>query len=1367
MRTRALTWALARLLIVLPIWLIGLVLLLLGLALSPWGTGVLLEQGAKHGLYELGAVEGAPLDRLVLHDLRLKAGPARIALTRFELAWSEECVLQGRLCLDRLAVEGADIRLAEADAEPEAEPEEGAGTALEEIRLPLPVELRELSLVDVNLQLADGTQLTWVSFTTGVRAEQSTLTLLPTRLAGARLTLPLSAGTRLALSEAEHEGARPSAVAIDAAIAVRSRLPAQAAAELEGLANLPLDEQPRRELPDVTLPMAVEVPELTIEDFAIAGSVEYGVEELLLRLTARGQEVEIDTLAVATPDADAELMARLSLRDDYPLEARLAADLFLPERMPALQGERIELVLAGSLADLEVDLATRGPVEAHLVARLDALDPTLPFTASLESDALQWPLPGAEVTPVDETQEAPPQSDAPAEGGEEAVDKGEEASEASAEPWQVEDLAVHLEGSLVDYRTRVSLNAQGPDLPPTDLLVSGSGDLEHFRWSPLSVNHQGAVLVSRGQAAWRDGLDVEATLSLDNLDPGRFVEGFDGRLGGGAELAFVQDDAGWRLEVPALDIQGVLDDRPLSLEAVLAGDSEMRWDVETLDFRQGANRLSLAGRVSRQALDLAGDLDMPALESLYPDLGGNLAGRFTTAGSLEAPELDLTLTGRSLAFADNTVASLDLTAQVAGLEDPDLALALEVGRVEAGEQRLDRLTLDLDGRLSEHRLRLAAQGGDDLPLSRLVLALEGGLDSARERYRGALSPLEVDSEFGDIRLAETLTFDADLPAGSARVSPFCLTRRQGGEVCLTEPLEASAQAGRAVLAIRDLPMDLADAAMPPGWRISGENTGSIEAGWSAGGARWQLVADLDSRAEVTGEDAYGRPWSVPGTRLGLEVTASEARAELDLVLGLADSGEVRLALAVDEPLTVGALDGQLRIDDLRLGPYRPLATGLEALEGGLDGDIRITGNRETPRLDGRLALSGLKAGGLDLPLEVRDGELVLELIGDRADIDGFLAADEGRLQIGGNARWSGGGSWQAAVDLRAVDDPLLAVLPEFGRLRLAPDLRIRATPERLRVRGTVDIPWARLEVGEVPSSAEAPSPDEVIITEEQDQRAAEAEAEAERKAAAQRAGAGEDETGETTAEAMARAGMATDILITLSLGPDMQLEAYGLTSKLSGNLEVRQQNGPVQLFGDVSLDDGRFKAFGQDLVIREGILFFSGPPGQPLLDFEAIRNPAATQDEVIAGLRVSGSADSPSLEIFSEPAMDEASALSYLLRGRAPDSSGGADGALTSALIGITLGQTGGAVGAIGEAFGIDDLSLDTAGAGEESQVVVSGNLTDRLSIGYGVGVFSPIAEITLRYQLWRNLYLEAVSGASQAVDLVYSFSLPGDPPSP
>lgn len=68
--------------------------------------------------------------------------------------------------------------------------------------------------------------------------------------------------------------------------------------------------------------------------------------------------------------------------------------------------------------------------------------------------------------------------------------------------------------------------------------------------------------------------------------------------------------------------------------------------------------------------------------------------------------------------------------------------------------------------------------------------------------------------------------------------------------------------------------------------------------------------------------------------------------------------------------------------------------------------------------------------------------------------------------------------------------------------------------------------------------------------------------------------------------------------------------------------------------------------------MRKGELLFSGPPDQPLLNIEAIRNPDATEDDVIAGVRVTGSADQPKAEIFSDPAMSQQEALSYRCAGR-------------------------------------------------------------------------------------------------------------------
>lgn len=142
-------------------------------------------------------------------------------------------------------------------------------------------------------------------------------------------------------------------------------------------------------------------------------------------------------------------------------------------------------------------MQARGPVDAQLTAELDALDPTLPFTASLTSELLQWPLPRR---------------------GDDSIAPEEQT--APAVPDLAEDLALRLEGSLLAYRAALSLRVEGPEVPLTRVALSGSGDFEHFTWTPLSLSLGRASVVSRGRASWAEGLDVEAVLRLDNLDPG-------------------------------------------------------------------------------------------------------------------------------------------------------------------------------------------------------------------------------------------------------------------------------------------------------------------------------------------------------------------------------------------------------------------------------------------------------------------------------------------------------------------------------------------------------------------------------------------------------------------------------------------------------------------------------------------------------------------------------------------------------------------------------------------------------------------------------------------------------------------------------
>ncbi|MED5458498.1 MAG: translocation/assembly module TamB, partial [Pseudomonadota bacterium] len=379
-RTWLAFWSLLRLIIVLPLWLFGLIALVAGVALSPWGTGQLFSQGEQRGFFTYEQQEGALLDSFRLQGFQMAVGGTQITLEDFELAWAEDCLLSGQLCLDTLRVEGADIRLAESSATEEPPQESNAPFS---IYLPFPIELRDIALNNVQLTLADGTQVGWEAFATSITAEQQQVTIAPTTLEELSLYLPPSPGVLLT----QKIDTSLNAAGIDGAIQLAQ--PAKPAADNEAIA---LSERERLTLPEIQLPINVELASLLVTDVTISGAAEYQVERLLVEARAEGSDITLSTLELATPDADATLSANVTLSGDYPLDAAVRAELWLPELFPALSGEQVSLNLSGSLADLTANLNATGPVNASLTAQVDALAPTLPFEAQLESDRLQWPL---------------------------------------------------------------------------------------------------------------------------------------------------------------------------------------------------------------------------------------------------------------------------------------------------------------------------------------------------------------------------------------------------------------------------------------------------------------------------------------------------------------------------------------------------------------------------------------------------------------------------------------------------------------------------------------------------------------------------------------------------------------------------------------------------------------------------------------------------------------------------------------------------------------------------------------------------------------------------------------------------------------
>ena len=92
-------------------------------------------------------------------------------------------------------------------------------------------------------------------------------------------------------------------------------------------------------------------------------------------------------------------------------------------------------------------------------------------------------------------------------------------------------------------------------------------------------------------------------------------------------------------------------------------------------------------------------------------------------------------------------------------------------------------------------------------------------------------------------------------------------------------------------------------------------------------------------------------------------------------------------------------------------------------------------------------------------------------------------------------------------------------------------------------------------------------------------------------------------------------------------------------------------------------------------------------------------------------------------------------------------------------LVGSSLGQGKDVISFLGDTLGVKDFAIDTRGQGNDTRVEVSGYVLPGVQIRYGIGLFSALSEVVVRYEIIPKLYIELATGVDSAVDLYYKFS--------
>jgi translocation and assembly module TamB len=427
----------------------------------------------------------------------------------------------------------------------------------------------------------------------------------------------------------------------------------------------------------------------------------------------------------------------------------------------------------------------------------------------------------------------------------------------------------------------------------------------------------------------------------------------------------------------------------------------------------------------------------------------------------------------------------------------------------------------------------------------------------------------------------------------------------------------------------------------------------------------------------------------------------------------AKMGELTLLAQLDPRPADKPLSGEFRLSGLDLALARPFVPMVEQLSGQLNGNGTLSGTLLAPQVNGRVQLSNGEISGGDLPTQIEDLQLQALIAGERLQLSGdWRSGEKGQGSLSGELAWSTG----LAGELRVRGSSLPVTVEPYADLEVEPDLRLRIADEQLSVAGKLLIPSGKIVIRELPPSTVKVSEDARIIGRES----------AERRPTA----------------------IAMDI--DVEVGQErLSFTGFGLKADLAGRVHIGDD---LDTRGELNLNNGRFRAYGQRLTIRRARLLFAGPIDQPYLDVEAIRR----VDGVTAGLRLSGNAEQPKSEVFSEPAMSQEQALSYLVLGRPLGQSSGESNLLAQAALSMGLAGSSSLTGNVATRLGIQDFQLDTEGSGTSTSVVASGNLSERLSLRYGVGVFEPANTVALRYELSKRLYLEAASGLASSLDIFY-----------
>ncbi len=815
------------------------------------------------------------------------------------------------------------------------------------------------------------------------------------------------------------------------------------------------------------------------------------------------------------------------------------------------------------------------------------------------------------------------------------------------------------------------------------------------------------IIHSRGSLHWSPGLKGNLQFDAQGIDTAGFFSDWPGSISFTATaLGGIDQEALW-LDTNLSELTGTLHGQPLKARGNVRYANNIL-AIESLNITSGLNTLSTEGKISQQ-LDLIYSLHAPQLDTSWPAFSGELSANGSLGGKLSDPTITAEITGSGLVYeqhkADQLQASLVWQQQQA--RGKLLVNGFSLPGIN-GRQ----LLAQVNGTPLRHDLQLSLQS------SELQLEIVGQGNWQAPQWQGQLALLQIDQhKAGRWMNSQPVVLKAS--ADSFKLEHSCF-QQQESRLCTG--LQWQNAIARIEARLEKLPLKNLLQYHAPQADIDGLVHGTVSLNGPLDALQGTAMIELPSgQVSLDTDDAL--PLALKDGIMNLTLTPGGNRAKLQLIAGQADINAQIKTGPFTSSLPV-VLDGSIQAQIPELSQLTPLMQGLTDVQGTLQLQASLTGTTQKPVVKGLLEVKQASASIPQLGLRLENTWLTAKNRGfDSIDIKAETRSGDGTLAVDGSLILAQTEGWPMQFKVTGQNVQLVR-LPE-AQVIASPDLNVKIHQQQINVDGTVSIPQAGIEIRELPKQAVTTSEDEIIIGQQQ-----------------------------RIDEQPAFQRLSTNIDVTF--GDKVSLKGFGLNTRFEGNVNLHSRQGNNLAKGHLSLLDGKYKAYGQDLTIEQGRLLFNGPPQNPDVDIRASR---LSQDkEVTAILNVSGTLQKPLVSVSSMPSLPDEEALAYLLTGRGF----GEEGPdritmlrLAAASHGLEKSQE--ILDQLATQTGVDEISLQEAATLEETSLLLGKYLSPDLYVSYAMGLFDNQGALMTRYRLSNRLRLEVKSGTEQSMDLIYN----------